>query len=157
MVYSLFNCHKCTRFSHPILTFLTFHEMLQTCLQWYGQKQFVTTSKTYDLICFTNLIVCVVYPRPLWTFNLYLFYIYIIQSKLIQNDCYFNHHDQLCIRLPLSYGTFRQSACPFIRPLAFLVRIIPLSLLYNFSLLSPNDKKRREQTLQGTLFKAPAH
>ena len=27
MVYSLFSCHKCTRWSHPILTFLTFHEI----------------------------------------------------------------------------------------------------------------------------------
>ena len=27
VVYSLFICHKCTRWSHPILTFLTFHEI----------------------------------------------------------------------------------------------------------------------------------
>ena len=27
MVYSLFSCHKCTCWSHPILTFITFHEI----------------------------------------------------------------------------------------------------------------------------------
>ena len=27
MVHSLFSCHKCARWSHPILTFLTFHEI----------------------------------------------------------------------------------------------------------------------------------
>jgi len=27
VVYSLFSCLKCTRCSHPILTFLTFHEI----------------------------------------------------------------------------------------------------------------------------------
>ena len=27
LVYALFSCHKCTRWSQPILTFLTFHEI----------------------------------------------------------------------------------------------------------------------------------
>ena len=27
VIYSLFSCHKCTRWSHPILTFLTFHDI----------------------------------------------------------------------------------------------------------------------------------
>ena len=55
------------------------------------------------------------------------------------------------LRLPLSYGTFRQSARAFIRP---LVRIIPLSLLYNFSLLSANDKQRREQNYSRNTFQS---
>ena len=50
VVYSLFSCHKCTRWSHPILTFLTFHE-----IEFATKRAFSAIYQKYfwevDLIC----------------------------------------------------------------------------------------------------------
>ena len=57
MVYSLFRCHKCTRWSHPILTFLTFLKLNLVRLQCYLPE----ISLENDFICWchfnTDIIV----------------------------------------------------------------------------------------------------
>ena len=74
-------CHKCACWSHPILTFLTFHEidLLPTCLQCYLQEMFLEN----DFICWchfiTDMIVYIYdeFGRNCWKTNEIL---HIVQS-----------------------------------------------------------------------------